>query len=190
MNENLHPEPDTVTEWLIEPPALPPAGALEQAVLERTQAILRRRRWLRRTGYAAALAACYAAGLLTMKYFPASPVISPAPVARTEIRPEPPAITRPEEVPAPRPSNEELASPAAIEWQAVDSRAQRPDLYRQAGDRYLEAGDIQSAIRCYRNMLDAAPDEDQVISPETDNWLVIALKGDRQKEKRRAKQDG
>jgi hypothetical protein len=190
VNENLHPESDPLVDWLAEPPTLTPAGALEQTVWRRTQSVLRRRRWLRRTGYAAALAACYVAGLLTMKYLPASPAAPPPAVAHTEIRPEPPAVTRPEEVPPPRPSGAEPASPAAIEWQAVDSREQRPDLYRQAGDRYLEAGDIQSAIRCYRNMLDAAPEEDQAISPTNDNWLVIALKGDRQKEKRRAKQDG
>lgn len=190
MNERLHPESDPVADWLAASPPPAPGGTLEQAVWRRTQSVLRRRRWLRRSGYAAALAACYAAGLLTMKYVPASPVASPPTAARTEIQPEPPAVTRPAEVPAPRPLPTEPASPAAIEWQAVDSREQRPDLYRQAGDRYLEAGDIQSALRCYRNMLDAAPEEDQAISPETDNWLVIALKGDRQKEKRRAKQDG
>ncbi len=186
----MHPESDPVTNWLAEPPALTPGGALKQAVWQRTRSVLRWRRWLRRSGYAAALAACYAAGLLTMKYLPASPATAPSALTRTDADPGPPVVTPREEVRPPQPSDENPASPVALEWQAVDSRKQRPDLYRLAGDRYLEAGDIQSAIRCYRNMLDVAPEEDQRISPQTDNWLLIALKGDRQKEKRRAKQDG
>lgn len=61
------------------------------------------------------------------------------------------------------------------------SSASNPDLYRQAGDRCsTEEGDLASALRCYGQALDAAPDQ-VAVNPQ-DNWLLIALKQARQKE--------
>jgi hypothetical protein len=190
MNENPHPRTDPLEDWLVGQPALTPPGDLEQAVLRRTQSVLRRRRWLRRTASVAALAACYVAGLLTIKVLPSPQPAVPTVIVRTDQEPKPP-ITLPREDAAPPKSPSALpASPLALEWQAVDSREKRPDLYRQAGDRYLqENGDVQSAVRCYRNMLEAAPEEAAAISAD-DNWLLMALKDAKQKEKRRGKSDG
>jgi hypothetical protein len=77
-------------------------------------------------------------------------------------------------------------SPVALEWQALDSPQPRPDLARQAGDRYAaEEGDYQSALRCYRDALDAGSDRDRAIQPN-DSWLLMVLKNAREKEKRDA----
>lgn len=197
MNENPHPQSDPLENWLAGQPALTPAGDLEQAVLQQTRRVLRRRRWLRRTGLVTALAACYVAGLLTMRFLPLSPVTPADQVTRARMEPlhKPDALpykseARVKESPPPRLTTPAPVSPLALEWQAVDSREPRPDLYRQAGDRYLqEDGDIQSAVRCYRNMLKAAPEEAATISVD-DNWLLMALKDAQQKEKRRGKTDG
>ncbi len=190
MSDHPHPQPDPLETWLAGQPALTPSGALEQAVLRRTQSVLRRRRWLRRTAYAAALAACYAAGLLTMKVLHSPQPAVPTVIVRTDPEPQPPAAVPQKDVAPSKPPSAAPVSPLALEWQAVDSREKRPDLYRQAGDRYLqEDGDIQSAVRCYRNMLNAAPEEAATISVD-DNWLLMALKDAQQKEKRRGKSDG
>jgi hypothetical protein len=49
-------------------------------------------------------------------------------------------------------------------------------LYRQAGDRYLDQGsDIRSALRCYRLHLDLQGDHGlQALA--TDSWLLLSLK--------------
>lgn len=187
MSDHLLPQSDPLENWLAGQPALTPSETLEQAVLRRTQSVLRRRRWLRRTGFAGALAACYVAGLSTMKYLPSPQPTTTAVIARADQESKPP-VTLPREDAAP--SKPPSTSPLALEWQAVDSREKRPDLYRQAGDRYLqEDNDVQSAVRCYRNMLDAAPEEAAAISVD-DNWLLMALKDAKQKEKRRGKSAG
>jgi hypothetical protein len=71
----------------------------------------------------------------------------------------------------------------AKEWQAFDTRGpERVRLLLEAGDRYIaDHHDLASAVRCYRQALDAAPDDVLEINPN-DNWLVMAMKLDRQKE--------
>jgi hypothetical protein len=77
-----------------------------------------------------------------------------------------------------------------LEWQAFDSVEERGTLYRQASERYLqEANDPQSALRCIGNYLDNATEQDLAISSD-DNWLLMAIKVSRQKEKKHAKQSG
>jgi hypothetical protein len=162
------PEPDPCEELLAPAPA-PPAGRFREALLRRTRRVLRRRLWVRRAGVAATLAACFAAGLFTGR-------LGNEPVPVPETRPAPQAQSEP--APAP--------PPVVVEWQAADSKEPRADLYRQAGDRYLEEdADYQSALRCYRGALDAGSDKDLAIAPD-DSWLLMVLKDARQKEKRDA----
>ncbi len=72
--------------------------------------------------------------------------------------------------------------PVALEWQAFDSRSNRAAAYFLAGNKYLEASnDLESALRCYSQALDACTEAELEIAPE-DNWLVVSLKNARRKE--------
>ncbi len=63
-------------------------------------------------------------------------------------------------------------------------------MYKQAGDRYMtEQSDPQSALRCYGNALDNGTEQDRSISTD-DNWLLMAIKDARQKEKSHATKGG
>ena len=74
------------------------------------------------------------------------------------------------------------ASLLDLEWRAFDSRENRAALFFAVAQRYLEEQhDYESALRCYRQALDAAPKEALAIRPD-DNWFVMALKEARQKE--------
>jgi hypothetical protein len=158
-----------------------PDPALRQALLRRTVGVLRRRQWRKRLAFAAALAACYAAGVLTV-LLAVPPALAPD---------NPPVATRPTQPPPPETApaaQKDTAAPAVLlEAQALDAQERQAALYRVAGDRYAEAeGDVQSALRCYRNALDAGSEEDLAIAPD-DNWLLMVLKDARQKERRYAK---
>lgn len=159
---------------------------LRLLIQQKTLGIMRRRRWLRRGSWLAGLAACYAAGILTMSIWP-KPETSQQVVIVSEQdeasqgAPTPaPAETK---VPSPAPTPE---SALAMEWQALDSTEKRPDLFRLAGDRYLQENDIESATRCYRGALEGVSDQDLKISVN-DNWLLMSLKQAKQEEKRYAK---
>jgi hypothetical protein len=163
-------------EHLLAPPPSADAGPLRQDLLKRTTRALGNRRRLRRCAGALALAACAGAGLLTVHGVAprgARPVVQRHPVERQE---------RPAPVPAP--------SAVALEWQALEGPGRPAELYRQAGDRYLdEEGDPDSAVRCYGHALDAGGARDLAIAPE-DSWLLMTIKAARQKEKDDAKQGG
>jgi hypothetical protein len=163
------PERDPLDE-LLAPPEPVDTAALRQSLLAATTRQLRRPRWVRRAALAAALAACYAAGLLTMRVLaPAAPVAAPVEAAVKNDAP-----------------------PAAVAAEAVERRAEtaadpeRAALLRQAGDRYLdEETDPASALRCYAKSLDAGSQDDAKFSPD-DNWLLMAIKNAREKEARDA----
>jgi hypothetical protein len=153
--------------------------------------VLRRRRRLKRIGLVVALAACYLAGLATMRLWLAPPVTANAPPAQnapevakeTPPRPAPgPAAQSPEDNPhLPADVLERLGELAAREKQA--------ELFRRAGDRYLEGDNLPSALRCYRLALDCGSEKDLAIAAE-DSWLLMSLKDARQKEKRYAQNGG
>src|SRR2546425_9794255 len=63
MDEHL---PDAIDKFLDQGTGSDAGDDLRRSVLQRTTRLLRRRRWLRRTGIAAGLCGCYAAGILTM----------------------------------------------------------------------------------------------------------------------------
>ncbi len=149
---------------------------LRQSLLEETTRVLRHRRRRKQLVLIAALAACYAAGLATMRIFD-SPALGDTPVATGDEAP----------MPAPRPPTQ--SEPALVQEQrsaAADQR-ERAELFRRAGDRYLEEeGDPEWALRCYTQYLNAGAEADLEITVE-DNWLLMAIKDARQKEKRHAK---
>ncbi|MFT3880640.1 MAG: hypothetical protein QM703_13375 [Gemmatales bacterium] len=75
------------------------------------------------------------------------------------------------------PETPPLLTAAQLELQAEksDDPAQSAQLYRQAGDRFLEAQDLRSALRCYRiHLNEGGPDVKAVLS--SDSWLLMNLK--------------
>lgn len=195
-----HPEPSPAEplDELLRPPAPPPAGApLQQALLLRTTRRLRLRRRLKRAGLMASLAACYLAGVLTVR-------LGTAPAAKpkgSEVARKPFRDGNEKRIPAPRPGGgeaepkknpeppaEEAESALALEWRALDTPARRAELYRRAGDRYLAENDLASALRCYRGALAAGSAKDRAVAPG-DNWLLLIAKQQRTKENRHANPD-
>lgn len=179
MHEFFSREPDPI-ESMLRPPSPPENEPLRQAVYTQTQRVLHRRRRLRQFAYAASLLLSFAAGALaTWMALPARSASKgeplPAPIASKE-------APAPEEKPR-SPTSDDSA--LAQEWIAFDSTARRGELYRQAGDRYKEENDPQSALRCYGNALDNGTEQDLDISPN-DNWLLMAIKNARQKENNHA----
>jgi hypothetical protein len=178
MHDIFSREPDPL-DGMLRPPSLPENEALHQAVYCRTRRVLQRRHCLRQFTYAASLLVSFAAGSLAMW------VILPAHSASKET-PLPAPIASKEEIPPAPPDVSALAS----EWIAFDSEDHRGELYRQAGDHYMtEEVDPQSALRCYSNALDSGTEQDLAISTD-DDWLLMAIKNARQKEKKHANQDG
>ena len=76
-------------------------------------------------------------------------------------------------------------SASLLERVAGLSKDNRARLYRRAGDRYLDDGDMQAALRCYAHALDTSKAEELAIS-EDDNWLLMQLKKARLEEKNHA----
>lgn len=193
MTENLLPDP--VERFLEQSPAAPPSGEARQALLLQTQKVVRGRRLRKRLGLALALLACYLAGAATMQAwvrgFRSRPEITnlqgtsepeqglAQQGSLTPMNPTPPV-----------PIEMDPDAPAAlVELIAARSPAHQALLYRSAGDRYWrELGDVESALRCYRLAL-ASPESDLSLDPE-DNWILMALKQARQKEKNYANHDG
>lgn len=182
MHDIFSREPDPI-EGMLHPPSPADNEALRQEVYTQTRrAFHHRRRW-RQLAYAAALLLSFAAGAGVMRLSlpDRSGSKEPSqPIANSKL----PAV---EGVPSLR---EGMANaPAlAVEWRAFDSDDQRGELYRQAGDRYMtEENDPQSALRCYSNALDNGNEHDLAISTN-DNWLLMAIKDARQRERNNAKQ--
>jgi hypothetical protein len=178
MHDTPAPDRDPCDHLL----AAPLAGEtrpLREALLRQTTRALRRRRLVRRAALAAALAACYAAGLLTMQWWAARPHAATAdPPGKAVVDDTPPPH---EERPAPVP-------PLVAEEEAARAAdAERAALYRRAGDRYLEdENDPEAALRCYGRALDSGSAAEAQFSPD-DNWLLMAIKNAREKEKRNGK---
>jgi hypothetical protein len=180
MSDDITPTPeaDPVAD-LLGPPA-GPESSLRGPLRRRTVRLLRRRILLRRAVIAAALAAAFLLGLLVPR--PTSPS-QPSP-------PEPaPQTTAPAPQPAPPAVEKRQDPPSAVvlEWRAFDEL--NAELYRQAGQCYLrEDNDPLSAVRCYRQSLNAGGPNALTVSDD-DDFLLIALKDARQREKRDAKRN-
>lgn len=144
---------------------------------DRTSRLVRRRRW---RGYARrglALAACFLAGAGTLWLLQPGPQpTQPEMIAQAP-------DTQPEENKRPMQRIIRVEPPELLERQATLARGERcVDLYRRAGDGFLERGDDIAALRCYRRSLDNTRPNDLVVRPESDSWLLMSLKIARQKE--------
>ena len=174
---------DPVEDFLERKSAPSPPPQLREDLLRQTTGLLRRRRRWRRAGFLAALAACYLAGLVTMRLLPTT-------VGREShvvVKEAPPPDQKKQ--PAPSPVVEVKKGAVALEWKALESKENQGELYRQAGNRYAQDNDWESALRCYGRSLDATSDEDLKISPD-DDWLLMAIKNSRRKEKTHVKIGG
>src|SRR5262245_38351686 len=109
---------DPIEQFLNTPAPLAGDDRLRQTLLLRTTQLLRRRRRLKRLGLAAALAACYLAGLATVRFFtpPAADTgVPPAGDPRQAEQPRPPAPPPP----ASAPREQDADAPAVVlEWRA------------------------------------------------------------------------
>jgi hypothetical protein len=163
-------------------PATKDLTDLKDKLLDRTLAMLPARRRWRRLAMAGALAACFAAGMLTMWLLrPGLAAADPSGPAQGQPARESP-LTRPL-------AQEDKGSTTALakEWQAFDSTEERIKRFVQAGDQYLQEGeDLDGALRCYRQAVASASPDQLAVEP-TDNWLVMALKTARRKEIERVK---
>jgi hypothetical protein len=167
---------DPVEQFLSNDFGGPAPLELQQAVFTQTARLLRRRRRARRLAGAAALAACFVAGMATMAWLLPRPEIVQQ-VQRQET--QPPGPEQPAKTSA-LPSDEPPLSLADLEWRAFDSKDNRAALFFEVAERYLlENKDYESAVRCYRQALDASSRESLAIRSD-DNWLVMALKESRQ----------
>jgi hypothetical protein len=185
MPESTDFTPDPLDDLLRSSVVAGADAALRRRLLDQTTRALRGRRRRRVVGWAAALAACYVAGVLTVYW------LGPRRIERIEVVRNMPAPEPTAPVPvAPTPRNAKPASAVAMEWKAFDADQHRPELYRQAGDRYMnQDADPASALRCYGQSLNGASDKDLAISPN-DDYLLMLVKNARQKEKDHAKNGG
>lgn len=170
---------DPIDQFLAADFTGPSAPGLRGAVLAQTTRALRRRRIARRVALVGALAACFLAGMATMLAWQMQD--SPKEIARV-IAPEEKPLPGPLKKAAPSTRPEPPPSLVDLEWRAFDARENRAALFFAVARRYLEEqNDYESALRCYRQALDAAPKDGLAIRPD-DDWLVMALKEARQKE--------
>jgi tetratricopeptide (TPR) repeat protein len=172
---------DPVDQFLTTDFSAASTPGLRQAVFAQTARVLRRRRVGRRLAALGALAACFLAGMATMLAWQTHE--SPRELAQLVPPNENHAAKQPDKPVALSTKHEEAPSLVELEWRAFDSRDNRAALFFDVAQRYLEEQkDYEAALRCYRQALDAAPREVLAIRPD-DNWLVMALKEARQKEK-------
>ncbi|HQR09477.1 MAG TPA: hypothetical protein PLN21_21825 [Gemmatales bacterium] len=148
---------------ILKPREAPEASVERQAqLLTGTIVQLKRTRRIRRVQLAALWAAVFLVGVsvgwLGLQR-------EPAQMAKQIV----PSSTAPETPP--------LLTAAQLELQAekADDPAQSAQLYRQAGDRFLEAQDLRSALRCYRiHLNEGGPGVHTVLA--SDSWLLMNLK--------------
>jgi hypothetical protein len=178
MHDIFSREPDPL-DGMLRPPSSPENEMLRLSIYGQTRRVLYRRRRVRQFAYAAALLVSFAAGAGVMRLAMSGERGRVSSPSEQELG----ALTQPR---SPVPDD----TPLKREWIAFDSTEHRGELYRQAGDRYMtDENDLQSALRCYSNALDNGTEQDLTISND-DNWLLMAIKDARQKERTYAKQGG
>ena len=162
---------DEIRHWLAGPIANAPNNlTLRDAVIQRSVAVLRRQRQLKRVGIAAALVSCYLGGMLTMSLVrnvnsSATVVTAAAPLAPSSPR---------------EPQRDNAVLPAELHEPALPEIKLTPyDRLRKLGDRQLaDETDIPGAIRTYRKALQVASADEMTLSLDHDTWLLMALKTD------------
>ena len=178
---NDAPLPPPLDDFLHAPPPAVASEALRRELLAKTTRLVRRGRAVRRLAVAWLAAASVIATLVGWSLWRPAPeperrVVIVDPSGSMNLAPDPAPDP-------PTPTPEPMPPALAKEWQAFDTRGpERVQLLMEAGDRYIaDHHDLASAVRCYRQALDAAPHDVLAINPN-DNWLVMAMKLDRQKE--------
>jgi hypothetical protein len=180
---------DDLDDLLTPGPVPPESPALRAAIEQGVRPVLSRRRMFGRVRRVALLVACYAAGLASMwLWSQAQRAPRPEVVQRVEPIPEPHQPPPAPPAPEPRPDDPYRNDPPErIErWAFISSGEKRVNLYRRAGDGFLERNDVVGALRCYRRALDGATAVDLAIQADKDSWLLMSLKMSRQKEKQDA----
>jgi hypothetical protein len=189
------PEPTSFTpdplDDLLRPFAETDAGLpFRGQLLDHTIRALRNRRRRRVAVWVAALAACYVAGVLTVYWLGPRRVERVVVERWSSVALEPPSSTPQPAPAAPAAPNAKPASAVAMEWKAFDADQHRQEMYRKAGDRYMnQDADPASALRCYGQSLNGSSDKDLAISA-SDDYLLMLVKNARQKEKDHAKNGG
>src|SRR5439155_25138782 len=150
---------DALDDFLDRGSSYPPDDHLRQALRGRTTRVLRRRRRLKKVGLAVAFAACFAAGMATMRFLltPQTAEQPPAPA---------PLVVEKKAEPAPAMMPQ---TATVLEWQARAQPDQRSARLRQAAAKYLEEEfDYAAALRCYTQALDAGGPQALESSPDDD----------------------
>jgi hypothetical protein len=179
--------------------ALTPADStvderLRHVVFSRSTRLLRRRRRRKQFVMLSFLVAAFCAGFGSARLWNANPPLPGVPIEIATTQPRsvtPPAVATEPKLSAADglPADKDPMVPAEVleRMAALLTSEKRAAYYRAAGDRYLTANDdLRSAIRCFKQALDAAPEMDRDISTE-DNWLLMAMKKARQGEQAHAK---
>ncbi|HVA49957.1 MAG TPA: hypothetical protein VNH11_26560 [Pirellulales bacterium] len=153
-----------------------PPDALRARLLAETTKLVRRRARRRRLPLAAGWGLAYAAGIGTAwlgwprEKPPVAPNEPPA-AATTQV-----AVSE-----APRESTTEdlsMLSPEELRGRVAGApRREQIRLLRLAGDRYLfGAADVESALDCYRQVIELTPQGDLAKRESDDSWLLAELK--------------
>jgi hypothetical protein len=151
----------------------PSDGPLRDALRLRTTGMIRRRRRVKRAAWAAALLACYLAGVAsTRAWLSDEPLARLDQIAQDEPQPAPSASASPNDEVRPVPKKPPIAA----------SKKSRFEVLKRSGDEFLrEPEDLALAVRGYVRALDAASSDERSLSPG-DSWLLMALKEARSKE--------
>src|SRR4051812_48014211 len=161
--------PRELEAFLAGPPAQRPSVAFRERLLEETE-ILLPRPWFPRH-FVVRAAAFFVVGVLGLF---ASWALVRRPVTQAS---RIPATLAPVDAIQLREIASVPLTPAeALEWQAIEISAFRPQLYWNAGQAYMaEDGDYLSTLRCYRQALDATPPELCQVTDD-DDLLAMILK--------------
>jgi hypothetical protein len=140
-----------------------PDDAVRGRILALTGAVVRRRRYARYAAAVLAVVAAWGIGLVTPRFWEAGAAAPPRGVG-------PPAM------PAPTPPS---VAPTDFESRAAFATTvgERGALLKRAGDRYLsELGDVEGALRCYRELLSLHSRDERERPDAEDTWLLAALR--------------
>ncbi len=153
----------------------PPADdGLRERIFARTARRVAATRRMRRVTVVAALILCFAAGVMTGPWI--MPGHGPGRSTAGSERNSTPVAPPPGEI-------VDASPPARPTAAQIEDRARRASneqrllLLKLAGDRYLNDDvDVESALRCYRAVLAAAPPTDRKRFDPTDSWLLASLR--------------
>ena len=147
---------------------------LRRKVLEETTTIVRRRAWRRRARVGAGWSMAYAAGLLT-----AWLALRQVGAVPDELRQATVRQVATNDVVRQTPSEDlDALSPAELRHRVAGaSRPEQIRLLRLAGDRYLfGSADVESALDCYRQVIELTPHSELSGRDSGDSWLLAELK--------------